>query len=335
LRFRCLANHKMSTAAADAATLRKVLANPALLAAVEAAAKRQRKTSAGAALGNMLIDVLPIAFETGHALDLSQFRGLCAATWRKGDKGATSDVMLCELHLQVPHIVRWRHMPWGAPRPPLRPRSDSSFVLVPDSALNKFIRETNEIRIRTLIAVGAPLNSVGTSELPPLLLACRLAAACTGESRALAQGYYVNRHAPALLDPTAAELAAALRIVKMLLDGKYEGRGADVNQRGAGNRTALMDVCAEDGENNLKLVKMLLSRGAKQDLLDFGGATALHAAAQAGSARIIAALHGHPGAVGAFRIAARSWDRSHGDRTPLGVAVGAAIEALRGFDVTS
>ena len=81
--------------------------------------------------------------------------------------------------------------------------------------------------------------------------------------------------------------------------------------------------------------RLLVEHGAAVDARDEHQSTALHAAAQAGSARIIAALHGHPGAVGAFRIAAACISRDDNNRTPLGVAVGAAIETLRGFDVTA
>ena len=62
-------------------------------------------------------------------------------------------------------------------------------------------------------------------------------------------------------------------VAKALLDGKYEGRGADVNLQVTGQGTPLMDA-SEEGHD--RIVRMLLARGADRYLQDHRGWTALH-----------------------------------------------------------
>ena len=51
--------------------------------------------------GELLIDVLPLACALGNALDLNHCIALCGATWRRGDLGATNDMMVISLRRQA------------------------------------------------------------------------------------------------------------------------------------------------------------------------------------------------------------------------------------------
>ena len=49
-----------------------------------------------------LAHALPFVAENGFALDVSQHVALCGATWRRGNLGATNDVMARSLAMQAP-----------------------------------------------------------------------------------------------------------------------------------------------------------------------------------------------------------------------------------------
>ena len=75
---------------------------PAVFAAPAAPAAPFRGPAADSPLGERLIDVLPFVAENGFALDVSQHVALCGATWRRGQLGATNDVMARSLAMQAP-----------------------------------------------------------------------------------------------------------------------------------------------------------------------------------------------------------------------------------------
>jgi ankyrin repeat protein len=62
------------------------------------------------------------------------------------------------------------------------------------------------------------------------------------------------------------------RVAEALLDGKYEGRGASIDLL-SGDWTPLMLASWYGHEG---VVRLLLARGARQELQDSGGMTALH-----------------------------------------------------------
>ena len=59
-----------------------------------------RVSAAGSALGERFVDVLPLVAARGYAAEASQALWLCGETWRRGDLGATNDVIVSSLRLQ-------------------------------------------------------------------------------------------------------------------------------------------------------------------------------------------------------------------------------------------
>ena len=218
------------------------------------------------------------------------------------------------------------------PQPPSFYRSDGSSRRVADSEPPILIRMVIAGKVGnviSLIAAGAPLDCTEPYQQmrPVLSVACATAAAAAGAAA------NPGRHAwygsgPA---PTALELAAlaanAERIVVALLDGKYEGRGADVNKACGLRHTPLMEAAG-----HAPLVRLLLSRRADQKLQDVEGRTALHYAAVAGSAAAIVELHNDRD-VRDFAYAAETRDRNLA--TPFQLAARAAATQLRDFGITS
>ena len=111
-------------------------------------------------------------------------------------------------------------------------------------------------------------------------------------------------------------------VCKLLLRGKYKGRGANINLQGADGQTPLMDASML---GHFDVLRLLLSRGADQGLQSDDGSTALHLAVASGDAAVVKRLCTAAGAAVAL---AR---RDAGGRTPLVLAVDiedAACEAV-------
>jgi ankyrin repeat protein len=113
-------------------------------------------------------------------------------------------------------------------------------------------------------------------------------------------------------------------VAKALLDGKYEGRGATVNQLDKAYKwTSLCGACYNGHESTARL---LLSRGAKQELQDNHGDTALHNAVLNGDhSGVVALLSAAPRAALALAL------KNRNGLTPLGLALvhhRAACEAV-------
>ena len=214
-------------------------------------------------LGELLLDVLPIAAAVGFAADVSQCVQLCGVTWRRGDRGATNDMLVQSLRLQC-----------GASEARAARREDFA-ILTPDmqhmrEATTQLIRAAilnNLPRALQLIQLGAPLDVVEET-----------------------WGY------------SALHLASWLgheHVAKALLDGKYEGRGATIDLRSVSGMTALMRASSRGHE---AVVRLLLSRGAKQELQNSDG-TALHHAVRGGDHHgVVALLCAAPGAVAALAL---------------------------------
>ena len=110
------------------------------------------------------------------------------------------------------------------------------------------------------------------------------------------------------------------RVAEALLDGKYEGRGANIDLLSEG-WTPLMLASWKGHEG---VVRLLLARGARQELQDSGGRTALHVAVLLDRLSTVELLGAAPGAAAALAL------RDSEGRTPLALAVAsrhAACEA--------
>jgi hypothetical protein len=123
-------------------------------------------------------------------------------------------------------------------------------------------------RVLQLIQIGAPLDLVDKSwDFSALHEAC----------------YWGHEH-----------------VAKALLDGKYEGRGAKIDLRDGSGRTPLF---AATGRGQDAIVRLLLSRGARQELQDsHSGYTALHWAVHCDDSSILALLCAAPGAAAALAL---------------------------------
>jgi len=78
-----------------------------------------------------------------------------------------------------------------------------------------------------------------------------------------------------------------VRIAKLLLDGKYEGKGAAINLQTRNGNTALILASLYDDES---VVRLLLERGADLTLRDSDGRTALYWARLCNHAAVVALL---------------------------------------------
>jgi hypothetical protein len=193
--------------------------------------------------------VLPLVAATGFAADVSQHLALCGTTWRLGDKGATNDMIVQSLRLQC-----------GEREAHAAERED--FVFQPLGvirATTQLIRAaiTNNLpRVRQLIQLGAPLD--------------------IGDKRWSGSALHW------------ASQEGHEHVVKALLDGKYEGKGADIEKPEVYGWTPLMRACSNGHE---AAARLLLSRGANVAARDCEGQTAL-SLAQTVSMRALLKAHG-------------------------------------------
>ena len=81
-----------------------------------------------------------------------------------------------------------------------------------------------------------------------------------------------------------------MRIAKLLLDGKYEGKGAGVNLRTSSGYTALIWASFNGHE---AVVRLLLERGADVTLRTISGRTVLSLARSHTRAAVVALLEAH------------------------------------------
>ena len=234
--------------------------------------------AADSALGEALIDVIGIVSAVGFAADVSQCVQLCGTTFRAGDRGATNDMLVQSLRLQC-----------GAREARAAVREKFAFFRSEDDDGEHTVESATQLiravvlnnlpRVLQLIQLGAPLDLDDEQCFSPLDWACDMG----------------HEH-----------------VAKALLDGKYEGRGATVDSQSKRGVTPLMSAVMRGREAS---VRLLLSRGAKVELPDNNGHTALHHAVNCDQAGVVALLCAAPGAAFALALKTRS------GFTPLTVAV--------------
>ena len=198
-------------------------------AAVAAAAAATAPTPfrgpcADSPLGELFLDVIGLVAARGYAAEVSQCRALCGLTWRRGDLGATNDMIVSSLRLQCGAVVAREAV-----------REDFTFArpgfgqltIQGSTQLIHATTQNNILRVLQLIQLGAPLDLVDHS------------------------GYRWS----------ALHWASRLgheHVVAALLEGKY--KGADIDQV-CGGWTALEEA---SHWGYVGVVRVLLGRGAKQ-----------------------------------------------------------------------
>jgi len=177
----------------------------------------------------------------GFAAEVSHCLYLCGETWRRGDRGATNDMIARSLERQC-----------GVSAARAAKREDGRTQLM------RALHENNLPRVLQLVQLGAPL------ELRSIIGRTALHWTCD----------YGHE-----------------RIAKALLDGKYEGRGAEVDALDEmGGFTPLMLASINGHEG---VVRLLLARGAKVATRSKYGDTALFWATRRGRAACAALLRAH------------------------------------------
>jgi ankyrin repeat protein len=198
--------------------------------------------------------VLPLACAVGFGLDLHHTRHVCGLTLREGVRRADGSLDRAGFLGGAADMIKSAariQAPWLAAA---RAKGREGY---PPTQLMLAVVQGNEQRVRELVAAGAPLDLVDVGGWSALYWASL-------------QGY--------------------VRIAKLLLDGKYEGKGADINLQVNGGCTPLMRACFYGHE---AVVRLLLERGAIASLRDTSGSTALSLARRSKRAAIVALLGAH------------------------------------------
>ena len=240
--------------------------------------------SAGA-LGELLLDALPLACASGFALDLRRARHVCGATFRlgapradgsldtRGFKGGTADMIKSALRLQAP----WLEAARAAAR-------EEHKDVARTTRLMRAADAGDERHVRELLAAGARAD--------------------LASERGLALHW--------------AAAAGHARVVEVLLDGAGGGTGStDGGSAGAG-----IDLVAGRGSPLMlasvfgreEVVRLLLARGASQALRNEAGNTALHVAISFDRPRVVELLCDGPGGDAALAL------KNGRGRTPLAYA---------------
>ena len=229
--------------------------------------------------GERFLDVIGLIAARGYAAEVSQCRVLCGLTWRRGDRGATNDMIVSSLRLQCGAVAAREAV-----------REDFTFVW-PEVGLRtlggttQLIRasiQNNLPRVLQLIQLGAPLDLVDhTYGFSALHWASRLD--YEHVVAALLEGKYKGADVDQVCGRwTALEWASAfgrVGVVRVLL-----ARGAKQVRPGK-NLTAMF--WAVDG-NHIDVVKLLLAAPGASDAFktNVGGSTPLKSAVNRGHAEI-------------------------------------------------
>ena len=126
---------------------REVAPAPAPAPAPPAAPAPFRGPAADSPVGELLLDAIGIVSSVGFSVDVARARALCGVTWRRGDRGATNDMLVQSLRLRVPWLAAAR----AAEREAFEGAERTTHLMRAAAA-------GDELRVRELLALGADPN---------------------------------------------------------------------------------------------------------------------------------------------------------------------------------
>ena len=197
--------------------------------------------------------MLPLACAVGFGLDLHHARHVCGLTLREGVRRADGSLDRAGFLGGAADMIRSAvriQAPW------LAAARAKGHGMYGQTQLIRAAQTGDEQSVRELVAAGAKLGLVD----------------CIGCS--------------ALHEASRGHV----RIAKLLLDGKYEGKGADINLQSINGYTPLAYACLTGHE---AVARLLLERGANTTLQSKSGSTALSCARLYRHAAIVALLEAH------------------------------------------
>ena len=214
-----------------------------------------RGPAADSPLGEAFLSAISVVCAHGHGLELFHARYVCGETFREGARRADGSLDTAGFLGGTADMVKSAtriHAPWLA-----EAREKGREAYESRGRTTQLIRaayDGNEQRVRELVAAGAPLDLVDEGGMSALNWA----------------SYKGHAH-----------------IAKLLLDGKYEGKGADINTQSSDGWSPLIRASYNGHE---AVVRLLLERGADIKLRAKDGRTALYWARRHNHASIVALL---------------------------------------------
>jgi len=203
-----------SSAAAPAAAALGSSSSSSSSSSLSSSAPPFRGPAADSALGERLIYVIGIVAAMGFACEVSHCLNLCGEIWRKGDKGATNDMIARSLERQCGLSAAHAAMRKDSWRP-------GGGMIRGSTQLIRAAMQNDLPRVLQLAQLGTPIELVDTTlKWSALLWACR-------------EGHKA--------------------IAKALLDGKYEGCGAAIDREISG-WTPLSMACYQGHKGVMRLL---------------------------------------------------------------------------------
>ena len=189
-----------------------------------------RGPAADSRLGEAFINAISVVCAHGHGLELFHARYVCGETFREGARRADGSLDTAGFLGGTADMIKSAARIHAPWLAEAREKGRETYKGVQRTTqLIRAAWDGNEQRVRELVAAGALLDLVALHW---------------------------------------ASLKGHAHIAKLLLDGKYEGKGADVNSQGTSGLTPLM--LARYGGHKA-LMRLLLERGADIKLLDKNG----------------------------------------------------------------
>lgn len=249
-------------------------------------AKLLQAPCADSAIGELLLDVIPIVAAVGYAVEVSHCRFLCGLTYRSCQDGDTNDMIVSSLRIQCGEREAKSEQRSFIFDPSANWEAEGEGVWIENTT--QLIRATmlnNLPRVIQLIQMDAPLDL--SSEYGNTAL-----------HEAIYRGF--------------------MHIAVALLDGKYKGQGSSIEKRSIFGYSPL---CAACDAQQVDMVRMLLARGARQDVPDFKDSTGLHLATYCNNIEIVSLLVKAPGFDKVLEIRTADYQYGGTFMTPLEMAI--------------